>query len=154
MARTRIAPASPESTHDLLLLTHLHEVPLPVIESWSQRQLNQAERWAGLTHLGASDNPVKVPPMPDFLKPWEPPPGTLKQCLVTDPGHPTPPRFHVSGSCEPGLGIYIHDDDGESVLALWFPPSVRKRAVDEICVMLNDAAWTNDASSIAGLLTE
>lgn len=67
-----------QTVQTALLLTHLKEVPLVVIESWTHAQRTAAADWAAAVHLSASDNDdVAVPPMPEFLKPYETPPGTL-----------------------------------------------------------------------------
>lgn len=39
-----------------------------VCAKWTSRQRIQAADWAGAVHLRASDNQVRVPPMPDFLE--------------------------------------------------------------------------------------
>lgn len=42
-------------------------VPWYSVGSWTPEARDQVERWAGLTHLSASDNDVEVPPRPPFL---------------------------------------------------------------------------------------
>lgn len=82
-------PATPETVNTLLLLTGLHEVPVRVLETWSQELLERCGDWAVKSHLEASDHDdVVVPPMPDELKRYEPPPGTLKQLFANEEGHP------------------------------------------------------------------
>jgi hypothetical protein len=55
-----------EVLRDMLLLV-CYEVPQAVIDGWSNEWCWQAEKWAGRTHLRASDNYVRVPPLPTFL---------------------------------------------------------------------------------------
>jgi hypothetical protein len=44
-------------------------IELAEVEGWTGEQFREAERWAALTHMKASDNDgIEVPPMPDFLK--------------------------------------------------------------------------------------
>lgn len=51
---------------DLLSLVDV-EVDLATVLAWSAEQREQARRWAGLLHLAANDNNVRVPPRPMFL---------------------------------------------------------------------------------------
>ena len=59
-------------TRDLLLLVGL-KVPLSHIRKWSDWQLEAAGNFAAKSHLAASDNPVRVPPKPGFLKNYSAP---------------------------------------------------------------------------------
>lgn len=61
--------ASPSTLQDLLLLVDV-DVPIGGIVGWTDDQMRAAEKWAGRVHLSASDNPVRVPPMPEFLRPF------------------------------------------------------------------------------------
>lgn len=51
---------------DLLLLVGVTATEAQV-SGWPLEQRRQAEQWAIATHLSASDNPVDVPPRPEFL---------------------------------------------------------------------------------------
>jgi hypothetical protein len=77
-----------------LLLTDLHQVPPYVIKSWNDRAYARALKWAVHTHLAASDNSVRVPPMPAFLQPWETKPGETSW-LIGQKGHPQHPEVDV-----------------------------------------------------------
>jgi hypothetical protein len=44
------------------------DVPRVKILGWTRQQRERAFAWAGAAHLSASDNPVRVPPKPKFLK--------------------------------------------------------------------------------------
>lgn len=57
------------ATQDFLSLVCC-DVPKRVIRKWTPQQVELAEKWAGAVHLRASDNIVRVPPMPKFLKPF------------------------------------------------------------------------------------
>ena len=54
---------------DLLWLVDC-EAPLTFLRPLSSRKLGLAAAWAGRSHLRASDNLVKVPTMPLWLKKW------------------------------------------------------------------------------------
>lgn len=54
---------------DMLLLLCI-EVPTDTITYWSPTQKSEVEEWAGWAILKANDNPVRVPPMPQFLGPY------------------------------------------------------------------------------------
>jgi hypothetical protein len=57
----------PRILADLLSLVCVTVTPEQVA-SWSSEQYDRAERWAGATHLAASDNDdVVVPPRPEFI---------------------------------------------------------------------------------------
>lgn len=45
-------------------------VPVRVIEFWNSAERSDAETWAAKSHFRASDNRVRVPPMPQFLAPY------------------------------------------------------------------------------------
>lgn len=66
----RLWPRNDEATADLLGLVGLKITPEAVAD-WSDAQIEQAEDYAGAAHLQASDNAIEVPPLPDFLKPFE-----------------------------------------------------------------------------------
>ena len=56
---------------DLLSLVDM-EVPLEIIETWSDEDISAVAFWAGAAHLKASDNhDVKIPKMPKVLKPYK-----------------------------------------------------------------------------------
>lgn len=57
-------------TRDLLLLIG-YDVPLKVLKSWSKERLLTLEKYAGAVHLRASDNPVKIPPLPSCIEKYE-----------------------------------------------------------------------------------
>lgn len=74
------APVSPEPgdtptrinaqvLQDTLILVERF-VPMETVESWSTEMQVQASVWASLLRLKASDNPVIVPPEPEFLRPF------------------------------------------------------------------------------------
>jgi hypothetical protein len=52
---------------DMLLLVS-RRLPRATFRAWTANQRKAAENWASLSHLSASDNPVKVPPMPACVK--------------------------------------------------------------------------------------
>lgn len=56
-----------EILQDILKLID-EDVPLCVIETWSARERECVETWAEKVYLKASDNNVRVPPVPDVLK--------------------------------------------------------------------------------------
>jgi hypothetical protein len=60
-------PLTPQLVSDMLSLVCVARTPEQVSQ-WSADQQEQAARWAGLTHLSASDNIVDVPPKPEFLE--------------------------------------------------------------------------------------
>ncbi len=47
------------------------EVPVEKVKGWTEDQMKAAFEWAWKLHLQASDNIVRVPPMPEFLKVFE-----------------------------------------------------------------------------------
>lgn len=53
--------------HDTLTLADVW-VPMEVIKQWSIVQVLEATYWAGKEYLKASDNNVRVPSMPEFLR--------------------------------------------------------------------------------------
>lgn len=53
-----------QATADLLDLATDRLAPLTTIAAWSDDQCRQAEAYAAARHFQASDNDVKVPPMP------------------------------------------------------------------------------------------
>lgn len=57
-------------TRDLLLLAGI-KVPLVDMREWSGWQFSQAEEWAAKVYSRASDNPVRVPAKPGFLKKYK-----------------------------------------------------------------------------------
>jgi len=59
-------------TRDLLLLADL-KVPLVDIREWGGWEIEQAEEWAAAVHGRASDNIIRVPAKPGFLKKYSPP---------------------------------------------------------------------------------
>lgn len=54
--------------YDLLTLVIEHSVSHYVVRSWSDKAAYEAETWAAKLHLRASDNILRVPPVPDFLR--------------------------------------------------------------------------------------
>jgi hypothetical protein len=59
------------AVQDLLSLVSV-EVPLQIIETWSDKDISAVCFWAGAVHLRASDhNDVKIPKMPKVLKPYK-----------------------------------------------------------------------------------
>lgn len=56
--------------HDLLQLVAWHDVPLEAIAGWSDSEAWAAEKWALAAYLYASDNAVKVPPVPAWVAAW------------------------------------------------------------------------------------
>jgi hypothetical protein len=56
-----------DSLSDLLGLVGITADPDDISE-WTKHQQEQASKWAAKTHLSASDNNVRVPPMPAFLE--------------------------------------------------------------------------------------
>jgi hypothetical protein len=65
--RAALPGADPRALRDILELV-CTEVPLAVVKAWTWDQRAEAERWAGLLHLKASDNPVRVPPVPAHVE--------------------------------------------------------------------------------------
>lgn len=59
-------PAEPHVLVDLLSLVGV-TVTEDDVAGWHPAQRNEAQTWAILTHLSASDNDVRVPAKPDFL---------------------------------------------------------------------------------------
>lgn len=58
---------------DLLSAVGFQATPTAVL-GWPLRKRVDAEVWAISTHLSASDNPVMVPPRPDWMgEPWKGP---------------------------------------------------------------------------------
>jgi len=57
----------PSGLSDLLSLVSVVYSPRS-ISRWSIPMRRRAQRWAWATHLRASDNPVRVPKRPDFVK--------------------------------------------------------------------------------------
>ena len=57
----------PTILRDILLLASV-DVPLSHIREWTPEESALAEEWANKSYLRASDNPVRVPPKPEFLK--------------------------------------------------------------------------------------
>lgn len=45
--------------------------PLEEIASWTDVERAQVVKWALAAHLRASDNPVRVPPLPDVIHAWK-----------------------------------------------------------------------------------
>lgn len=56
-----------EVTSGLLLLVGL-ELRRSSFYSWRDETRREVETWASLSHLSASDNPVRVPPKPEVLR--------------------------------------------------------------------------------------
>jgi hypothetical protein len=69
LGRDELPGSDPIVLRDFLELVST-KVPLDVIKGWTWDQRAEAERWAGLLHLKASDNPVRVPPVPEHVKPY------------------------------------------------------------------------------------
>lgn len=69
-AMARLWPRNDEATADLLGLVGVDVTPA-IVADWTEAQIEQAEDYAGAAHLQASDNAIEVPPLPDFLKPFE-----------------------------------------------------------------------------------
>lgn len=59
-------PPTPERVSDILSLVCL-EIPEEEIAGWTREQMGAAIDWGAATHFKASDNVVKVPPVPVFL---------------------------------------------------------------------------------------
>lgn len=59
-----------EAIAELLGLVGI-KVDADAVTYWLDDQVKRAEDWAAAAHLQASDNNIKVPPMPMFLKPYE-----------------------------------------------------------------------------------
>ncbi len=75
-------PLAATAVQIALLLTHIEDIPLNVIETWTAAQRGQAFRWAVREHLNASDNEdVERISMPEFLKPFEAPAGAVPKCI-------------------------------------------------------------------------
>jgi hypothetical protein len=56
-------------TDQSLLALASKQLPWVTWNSWSSEQRAQAANWAAATHLRASDNNNRVPPMPEHVKP-------------------------------------------------------------------------------------
>ena len=66
-----------ERTFTMLYLCGGHEVPRDAVTAWTDQQCQQAEEWAGLEHLAASDNDdVQRVPMPSHVRAHPPKPLT------------------------------------------------------------------------------
>jgi len=63
----RTERVSLETLRDLLALVS-RRASLNALRSWTPNQRAAAEKWAAATHLRASDNVVRVPPMPACVK--------------------------------------------------------------------------------------
>lgn len=63
----------PTSTESLRMLLELvcFDVPAAELDRRSRRERAHAELFAARTHLSASGNVVRIPPMPEWLKPFE-----------------------------------------------------------------------------------
>lgn len=65
-----------EATAALLACVGI-EVSTDIVATWSERQLDAADAWAGATYLRAAlpalPRPIDVPPMPGFLQPYRTP---------------------------------------------------------------------------------
>lgn len=87
-----------EVTRDLLSLTGQGQcVPLTAIGQWTDEQCQQAEEWAGASHVHASDNDaVIVPPIPPHVAQWDTPEARERIAREDDEfwgrkSQPTPP---------------------------------------------------------------
>ncbi len=69
-----LKPASDDLLQAILALVCC-DVSLHEVATWRPEQKLAAENWAIKTLLKASDNPVRVPPMPEILKPFYDPMG-------------------------------------------------------------------------------
>ncbi|MCE5242471.1 MAG: hypothetical protein ABFD98_15775 [Syntrophobacteraceae bacterium] len=56
-----------EELRDLLSLATDKVPSLERMESWTDMERAEAARWAGAIYLRASDNPVRVPPVPEVM---------------------------------------------------------------------------------------
>ena len=56
-----------QATQLCLLMIDL-DIPEAEIASWTDEQCQKAEEYAAAIHLRASDNIIRIPPMPEFLK--------------------------------------------------------------------------------------
>ena len=56
-----------QATQDLIDLGSDKLAPLSVISTWTDEQCRQAEAWASARHFHASDNIVRVPPVPPHV---------------------------------------------------------------------------------------
>lgn len=59
-----------QAISDLLGMVEV-DAAVDVVVKWSDEEAFAAMHWAWKSHLRASDNIVKVPPMPAFLVPYE-----------------------------------------------------------------------------------
>ena len=57
-----------ERLRDLLAMVMQPPPSVTRVMGWTAEQREHAEEWAGREHLGASDNPIRRIPKPDFLK--------------------------------------------------------------------------------------
>ncbi|MBW2142628.1 MAG: hypothetical protein JRG97_16505 [Deltaproteobacteria bacterium] len=57
-----------EDVRDILALVMDEGPEIEEIQGWTVRQAQEALEWAGALHMYASDNIVRVPDKPDFLK--------------------------------------------------------------------------------------
>lgn len=60
----------PEEVANLLLLVMEDAPSAEQVEIWTQIERIRAAKWAAATHLRASDNIVRVPPVPDVVMAW------------------------------------------------------------------------------------
>lgn len=63
-----------DALFDVLEIVDVH-VPPEDIAKWTDEQVQLVEAWAGAVHFAAADNDdVEVPPKPEFLQQYGPPP--------------------------------------------------------------------------------
>lgn len=117
MARTLGHVITVDTLHDLLSLV-MDKPPDPtVIVSWTRKQRAEAERWASMSHLAASDNQCKVPDMPDFLQPIYPSIEIGADWTVIKTGPELELYFSMRFKFE-GPGVYFHGKDSMIIVPI------------------------------------
>lgn len=64
--KQKFEATDPGIVRDLLLLVDI-DIPEPIIATWTPQEQYAAQRYAARAYLRASDNPVRVPPEPEFI---------------------------------------------------------------------------------------
>lgn len=70
MSATATFQRNEEATAMLLELAAVDVTP-EIVADWTDEQVQQAEEWAGAVHFRTSDNAIRVPPMPVFLRQFD-----------------------------------------------------------------------------------
>lgn len=105
LARASATQFTDEVLREILLLAE-RDVPLSVIAQWTSEEKNLACQWASLTHLSASDNPVRL-----IDEPW-----LVKVAAAPVPRRDTPlarkgdqAEIALRGPRDPALAVAMDD---------------------------------------------